>query len=183
VGSAVTSPDAYRHAIRVAGQTLAGLPLPLRLIDIGGGYPRPYPGFAVPPLDDYFTAKQDRLYINDGMYGIFWELRFKGHDNYPVRVFRDGKIFDGPKRPFRLFGPTCDSSDVLPEEVDLPREIRAGDYLEFGTIGAYSLGGRTKFNGHFSDRIVTITDPHAAPPGWNGTNQATAAVGATTVAV
>jgi hypothetical protein len=43
--------------------------------------------------------------------------------------------------------------------------IRAGDYLEFGRIGAYSLGGRIRFNGHYSEKIVTITRPGALPPG------------------
>jgi ornithine decarboxylase len=57
---------------------------------------------------------------------------------------------------FRLFGPTCDSTDTLPGEVELPVDIRSGDYLEFGRIGAYSLAGRTNFNGFYSDDIVTI---------------------------
>ena len=30
--------------------------------------------------------KEQRLYLNDGMYGIFWELRFKGHDRFPVKA-------------------------------------------------------------------------------------------------
>jgi ornithine decarboxylase len=61
-------------------------------------------------------------------------------------------------RPFKLFGPTCDGTDVLPGQVELPDDMRPGDYLEFGNIGAYSLSGRTSFNGHFSDDIVTIAD-------------------------
>ncbi len=28
---------------------------------------------------EVLLRKDDRLYINDGMYGIFWELRFKAH--------------------------------------------------------------------------------------------------------
>lgn len=166
----------------------------VRLVDIGGGYARSYPGFPVPPIADYFAVieeaarklplarggemlgepgralaapglsavvevllrKEDRLYINDGMYGIFWELRFRGHDRYPVRVFREGREHDGAIRTFKLFGPTCDATDVLPGEVELPADIRPGDHLEFGEIGAYSLAGRTRFNGHYSDQVVTI---------------------------
>jgi ornithine decarboxylase len=45
---------------------------------------------------------------------------------------------------------------VLPGAVDLPADIRAGDYVEFSGIGAYSLSGRTNFNGHYSENIVTI---------------------------
>jgi ornithine decarboxylase len=196
VGSAVTDPEAYSQALALAAGVLRQLPFPVRLLDIGGGFPKSYPGFPVPPLADYFAIirtaaavlplaengeimgepgralaapglsavvevllrKNDRLYINDGMYGIFWELRFRGHDRYPVRAFRDGKEMRGGSRPFKLLGPTCDGTDVLPGQVELPDDIRPGDYLEFGNIGAYSLSGRTSFNGHFSDDIVTIAD-------------------------
>ena len=200
VGSAVTHTAAYCHAIASAREVLEKLTYRLRLIDIGGGFPRSYPGFAMPPLEEYFEAirqaaralplqeggelmaepgralaapglsavvevilrKTNRIYINDGMYGIFWELRFKGHDRYPVRAHRDGAEIEGPLREFRVFGPTCDSTDVLPAKIELPAGLQAGDYLEFGSIGAYSLGGRTRFNGHYSDQIVEITDPGAA---------------------
>jgi ornithine decarboxylase len=196
VGSAVTDPEAYSQAMELAAGALRKLPFRVRLLDIGGGFPKSYPGFDVLPLADYFARirtaasmlpladngeimgepgralaapglsavvevllrKNDRLYINDGMYGIFWELRFRGHDRYPVRAFRDGEELRGGPRPFKLFGPTCDGTDVLPGQVELPDDMRPGDYLEFGNIGAYSLSGRTRFNGHFSDHIVTIAD-------------------------
>ena len=99
-----------------------------------------------------------RLFLNDGMYGIFWELRFKGHERFPVRAFRNGKPLSGDLSEFRLFGPTCDSSDEMPGNVELPEDIRPGDQLEFGNIGAYSLSGRTHFNGFNSDNIVVVSD-------------------------
>ena len=194
VGSAVTDPDAYRYAMSVAADVLRKLPMRLRLVDIGGGFAMPYPGFPVPPISEYFAAvrdaltslplrengeilcepgralaapgltavvevlmrKDDRLFINDGIYGIFWELRLKGHDRYPALAYRDGRPMSGPEKSFRLYGPTCDNIDVLPGAVGLPEDIRAGDYIEFSGIGAYSLSGRSNFNGHFSDTIVTI---------------------------
>jgi ornithine decarboxylase len=196
VGSSVTSPDAYTHSLGLARDVLRQLDFRVRLLDIGGGFPRPYPGFEVPPLDDYFDAvrgglsslpladdaelmaepgralaapgvsaivevclrKEDRLYLNDGMYGIFWELRFRGHRRFPVRAFRDGEALTGELQSFRLYGPTCDSSDELPGNVDLPADVRPGDHLEFGRIGAYSLAGRTRFNGFYSEDIITISD-------------------------
>jgi ornithine decarboxylase len=204
VGSAVTDPEAYSQAMELAAGVLRKLPFRVRLLDIGGGFPKSYPGFHVPALDDYFARirtaasmlpladngeimgepgralaapglsavvevllrKNDRLYINDGMYGIFWELRFRGHDRYPVRAFRDGEEMRSSLRPFKLFGPTCDGTDVLPGPVELPDDMRPGDYLEFGNLGAYSLSGRTRFNGHFSDDIVVITDGHM----WHESN-------------
>ncbi|HET6565098.1 MAG TPA: hypothetical protein VFG52_06750, partial [Xanthomonadales bacterium] len=109
--------------------------------------------------------KERRLYINDGMYGIFWELRFKGHKRFPVRAFRNGRVLEGELKSFQLYGPTCDATDVLPGAVDLPVDIHEGDVLEFGQIGAYSLAGRTRFNGFYSDQVVQFTDPQARPPG------------------
>ena len=55
-----------------------------------------------------------------------------------------------------------------PEELhgfDLPEDIGRGDYLEFGRLGAYSLSGRTDFNGRYSDRIVLIDALEQVPPG------------------
>ena len=202
VGSSVTDPEAYRYAMSVTKSVLEQLPFRLRLIDVGGGYPKSYPGFIVPQLDEYFTAvsesvatlpladnaevlgepgralaapgmsavvevllrKDDRLYLNDGMFGIFWVLRIDGPDRFPVQAYRDGKPLAGETMEFQVNGPTCDSTDTLPGLVHLPVDIRPGDYLEFGNIGAYSLGGRTDYNGFYSDRIVTITSPSEKPP-------------------
>jgi ornithine decarboxylase len=202
VGTGVTEPDAYVHSLNIAKDVLNDTPFPVRLLDIGGGFPRPYPGFPVPPLDDYFEAignmraslplapdgellaepgrglsapgmstitmvllrKDNRLYLNDGMYGAFWELRFKGHTRYPAVSYRGDERHDGHLRSFRLFGPTCDSSDELPGRVELPADIDIGDYIEFGSMGAYSLSGRTDFNGYFSDDIVLMDDPACRPP-------------------
>ena len=202
VGSSVTDPEAYRYAISIARSVLEQLPFRLRLIDVGGGYPKSYPGFIVPQLEEYFRAvaesvatlpladnaevlgepgralaapgmsavvevllrKDNRLFLNDGMFGIFWVLRIDGHDRYPVRTFRNGKPLEGATMEFQINGPTCDSTDTLPGLVPLPVDIRAGDYLEFGNIGAYSISGRTDFNGYYSDRIVTITSKAERPP-------------------
>jgi len=202
VGSLVTDPEAYRHAISVAKSVLEQLPFRLRLIDVGGGYPRSYPGYIVPPMEDYFKAvaesvadlpladnaeilgepgralsapgmsavvevllrKNDRLFLNDGMFGVFWLLRIDGPDSFPVRAYRDGRPFEGETMEFQLHGPTCDSTDTLPGVVPLPVDIQAGDYLEFGNIGAYSISGRTDYNGFYSDRIVMITSPTERPP-------------------
>lgn len=202
VGSGVTSPDGYRHAMQVARDVLQASSIRVRLVDVGGGFPRTYPGFDVPPLSEFFAAirdaapslplhddgellaepgralaapglsvivkvllkKPDRLYINDGMYGSFWELRFKGHKRYPFRVYRNGEVLAGESREYRLYGPTCDSSDVLPAPLELPSAIDVGDYIEFGSIGAYSISGRTNFNGFEAGETFVINNPGASPP-------------------
>jgi ornithine decarboxylase len=202
VGSCVTDPEAYRYAMSLTKSVLEQLPFRLRLIDVGGGYPKSYPGFIVPEIEEYFRAvaesvaalpladnaevlgepgralsapgmsavvevllrKDNRLYINDGMYGVFWLLRFDGPDRFPVRTYRNAKPLGGKTTAFQIHGPTCDSTDTLPGLVTLPADIRAGDHLEFGNIGAYSISGRTDYNGFYSDRIVTITSPSESPP-------------------
>lgn len=202
VGTGVTEPEAYTYAMGLAREVLENTAFPVRLLDIGGGFPRPYPGFIVPPLDEFFAAirgirhelplgpnseimaepgrglsapgmstiakillrKDNRLYLNDGMYGAFWELRFKGHVRYPARAYRGHEPLSGNLRSFRLFGPTCDSSDEMPGSVELPSDIDVGDYIEFGSMGAYSLSGRTRFNGFFSDNVVTIESESCLPP-------------------
>ncbi len=202
VGSSVTDPEAYRHSISITRSVLEQLPFRLRLIDVGGGYPKSYPGFIVPEIEEYFTAiaesvatlpladnaevlgepgralaapgmsavvevllrKDNRLYINDGMYGIFWLLRIDGPDRFPVRTYRNGKPHEGETMEFQINGPTCDSTDPLPGLVPLPADIRPGDHLEFGNIGAYSISGRTDYNGYYSSRIVLITSPSETPP-------------------
>lgn len=139
-----------------ARESVAGLPL----AEGGEVFVEPGRALAAPGMSavvEVLLRKENRLFLNDGMYGIFWELRFRGHERFPVRCWRDAKRYTGPVAAFRLYGPTCDSSDALPGAVDLPADIRPGDYLEFGAIGAYSLAGRTDFNGHYSDTIVTIS--------------------------
>lgn len=202
VGSHVMSPAAYVHAIETAIAVLERLPFKLRLIDIGGGYAKSYPGFEAPPIRDYLKAiedaarfsladngellaepgralaapglsavvevllrKDNRLYINDGLYGAFWELRYDAHDRYACRAIRDGRVLGGATTEFELLGPTCDSDDKMRGRIALPRDIAVGDYIEFGAIGAYSLSGRSDFNGFYSDIVVDITDIAERPPG------------------
>ncbi len=202
VGTGVNDPEAYAYAIDIARNALSELKFKVRLLDIGGGFPKSYPGYEVPALGEYFERtrqaarrlpladngellaepgralsapglsaitrvllrKADRVYLNDGMYGAFWELRFKGHTKYPCRVFRNGLPLAGASKAFRIFGPTCDSSDELPARVQLPVDIEVGDHIEFGSIGAYSLSGRTNFNGFHSDTVVSFSDDSALPP-------------------
>lgn len=150
----------YHAAIRKSSSALP-------LADQGVLMAEPGRALAAPGLSAVVSVllrKDDRLYLNDGMYGIFWELRFKGHQKFPVRAFRNGQPLNGSQASFQLYGPTCDATDVMPGRVDLPADTREGDALEFGQIGAYSLAGRTRFNGFYSEQVVQFSDPLASPP-------------------
>lgn len=46
----------------------------------------------------------------------------------------------------RLFGPTCDSIDVICDCVELP-ELDIGDWLLFPQMGAYTIAAASSFNG------------------------------------
>jgi ornithine decarboxylase len=106
----------------------------------------------------------DRLYLNDGIYGSFDEQRFAGfHENYPPTVFSlDAKTgvkkLSGANRPFRTYGPTCDSADVLPRPQMLPDSIATGDFVIFGSMGAYTVSSRSPFNGYYPDSWAILDD-------------------------
>jgi ornithine decarboxylase len=105
----------------------------------------------------------DRLYHNDGIYGSFDEQRFTSFDeDYPpsavtLRPAGKAKAVSGEKRPFRAYGPTCDSADVLPRPVLLPDGIANGDYILFDAMGAYTVSSRSPFNGYYPDSWAVIT--------------------------
>ena len=108
--------------------------------------------------------KGDQIYINDGIYGSLSEV-VTGRIRLPVRHIR----LDGPASDkmldFTVNGPTCDSVDGLPVPFRLPADVRAGDWIEIGLIGAYGSALRTHFNGFFPDTFVQISDrPVGAAP-------------------
>jgi len=151
---------AYFSAISAAAKTLP-------LAEGGELLAEPGRALSAPGLSavtQVLLRKPDCTYINDGMYGALWELRCNGQKRYASRCFRAGRPLGGETRSLRVFGPTCDSTDVLPSPLELPADIRAGDYVEFGAIGAYSLSGRTDFNGLYSDTVVTISNEAERPP-------------------
>ena len=61
--------------------------------------------------------------------------------------------------PFKIFGPTCDSLDVLPYDVMLPSSIAMGDWIEFGYQGAYGPAVRTEFNGFKPSQYCYVEQP------------------------
>lgn len=104
----------------------------------------------------------DRLYLNDGIYGSFDEQRFASFDeDYPPSAITldakgKAKALSGEKRPFRAYGPTCDSADVLPRPLPLPDSIATGDYILFDAMGAYTVSSRSPFNGYYPDSWAVI---------------------------
>jgi len=56
VGSMCLHPDAYRRAIAAAGKVVAACGVEIASLDVGGGFPSPYPGIEVPPPEAFFAA-------------------------------------------------------------------------------------------------------------------------------
>ena len=104
----------------------------------------------------------DRLYLNDGIYGSFDEQRFTSFDeDYPPTAITldskgKAKALSGQTRPFRAFGPTCDSADKLPRPLLLPDSIANGDFILFDAMGAYTVSSRSPFNGYYPDTWAVI---------------------------
>jgi ornithine decarboxylase len=109
--------------------------------------------------------KGDALYLNDGSYGSLFDAAHTKWP-FPVKLFRaacedgedgDAREVEGPLRPFRFYGPTCDSLDHMPGPFWLPDDVREGDYVEIGMLGAYGVAMNTRFNG-FGDAETAIVE-------------------------
>ena len=147
----------YFDTIREAVATLGERKLPL-LCEPG----RALIAEGLSLITQVILRKGDRLYINDGIYGSFDELTLPGWNaDYPVRVFTlDAKgralPLPGEHRPFRVYGPTCDTLDVLPRPLMLAENIGPGDFIIFDAMGAYSVAVRTSFIGFYPDEWVMV---------------------------
>jgi ornithine decarboxylase len=78
-----------------------------------------------------------------------------------VKGYRGGdeaRELDGGLRPFEFYGPTCDSIDHMPGPFWLPEDIREGDFVEIGMLGAYGVAMRTGFNGFGAVEEVEVAD-------------------------
>lgn len=61
VGSQCMHPDAYRIAIRMAGQVIEQAGVKPDYFNVGGGFPSIYPGMIPPDMQDYFDAIHDEF--------------------------------------------------------------------------------------------------------------------------
>ena len=75
-------------------------------------------------------------------------------------MITDGRIVSKKLTSFNLYGPTCDSLDYMKGPFLLPNNIKEGDYIELGQLGAYGATFRTKFNGFYSDAVYQVDDKH-----------------------
>ena len=205
VGSQCEDAYAYERHIAAAARIAKEAGITLKRLNVGGGYPAPYPTSTAPPMDYYFETieqavkdnfgdakpeliiepgralvtsstslllrvKHQRggvsVYLNDGAYGALMEVKFM-HFIPPTRVWRGARLHSESESQitgFTIFGPTCDSYDVLPQTFMLPADIGEDDWIEFGLMGAYTQASLTPFNGfdrrdqYWVDEIYTGKD-------------------------
>ncbi len=102
--------------------------------------------------------KGDALYLNDGSYGSLFDAAHSKWP-FPVKLMRaeDGEAaeLEGNLKPLRFYGPTCDAIDHMPGPFWLPEDVREGDYIEIGMLGAYGVAMNTRFNG-FGDAETAV---------------------------
>ncbi|KAF5355222.1 hypothetical protein D9758_005978 [Tetrapyrgos nigripes] len=136
-------------------------------------------GPSSPTEDDSFgqdEADKDKevkpkvmYYINDGVYGAFNCILFDHQVVHPY-VLSLGGSFHVPSSsatqnsdliptgmallPCSVWGPTCDSIDLICPLTYLPSSLAVGDWLGFDNMGAYTVCAASRFNGFDVSRVV-----------------------------
>ena len=90
--------------------------------------------------------------------------RFRGGRpgfRFPARRIRLGEAepTETALADFALFGPTCGSADRMRGPFRLPADMREGDWIELGQLGAYGACLGTAFNGFGKVEQVEVADP------------------------
>jgi ornithine decarboxylase len=104
-------------------------------------------------------VKDGCLHINDGSYGNLFDAAHCKWP-FPVKAHRPDGAFEseGETVSFKLYGPTCDSIDAMEGPFNLPADIREGDYIEIGMLGAYGVAMATRFNGFGETETIKVED-------------------------
>jgi ornithine decarboxylase len=79
-------------------------------------------------------------YLDDGLYGSY-SGQVYDHASYPLEAL----VPAGETYPSVLAGPTCDSIDVIRENLDLPK-LDIGDLVVGRAMGAYTWASASEFN-------------------------------------
>ena len=88
-------------------------------------------------------------YLDDGLYGSYSGQLFD-HARYPIETLKRGK-----RHPSVLAGPTCDSIDVISENILLP-ELEPGDLIVGRAMGAYTWASASEFNFFLKATVVSV---------------------------
>lgn len=98
----------------------------------------------------------EEVYLNDGIYGGLSEFIVIDVLRPFSVISPSGEVRNAPNTPVTVFGPTCDSLDVLPKKIPLPADVQDDDYILFQKMGAYVNCVTTNFNGYGKMETVTV---------------------------
>lgn len=140
--------DAWFRPLREA---LESLPKDLQLMAEPGRYLVAPAVTAVSTVCGKAMRGDDQwYYLDDGVYGSYSGQLFD-HMRYPLQVFSDS-----PRRKRSILaGPTCDSIDIIAEDVLLP-ELEPGDLVIGHMMGAYTAATATRFNSLHGAKVVVV---------------------------
>lgn len=145
-GAGLPPLEAFFEAIRTSTLKAFGAHAPMLTCEPGRAMVAPSMSLLVQVK--HVRNGSDEIFLSDGIYGALMELS-QAPLHPPVRLIRDGAEFaTGSTKPFTAYGPTCDPLDTLPAPLALPTDVRPGDYVELGFMGAYSCATATGFNGY-----------------------------------
>eukprot|EP01132_Coremiostelium_polycephalum_P010254 gene10254-12578_t len=100
------------------------------------------------------NMRQYNYYLADGVYGSFNNIQFDHAKPTPTLLKPSAK----QPTPCTLFGPTCDSIDVIARDIQIP-ELKIGDWLYFAEMGAYTVASASSFNGFCPPPIYYYCSP------------------------
>jgi ornithine decarboxylase len=101
--------------------------------------------------------KGNTLYLNDGAYGNLFDATHVSWP-FPVKLARPDGESVARHAAFSFYGPTCDSIDTQKGPFMLPMDVREGDWIEIGMLGAYGVAMATRFNGFGETETVVSED-------------------------
>jgi len=91
-------------------------------------------------------------YLDDGLYGS-WSGQLFDHARYPLESLKQSS----DQRPSVLAGPTCDSIDVIAENIMLPK-LKVGDLVVGRAMGAYTWASASEFNFFPRATVVSVNE-------------------------
>lgn len=95
-------------------------------------------------------------YVNDGIFSCFG-----GVLSGPYKFRPEPKLLDDNNKSERysssIWGQTCDSLDIINEEVQLP-QLKCGDWIVFENMGAYTIPIACRFNGFTAPQVLYVIE-------------------------
>ena len=73
---------------------------------------------------------------------------------YDARIIN--RYIDGEEIPTRIVGSHCESGDILIDNVQLPNDVKAGDFLATAATGAYSYSMGSRYNAAVRPAVVAV---------------------------